>query len=203
MTNPDPIYLSAPASCHGLPASCPYHHPPDHGVQRHVHPVAQSCVTGDVMASPAIPIPTSDAASPIIQVSIDGACIRNGRPDAQGGWAVVFDDGREFSGFELGTTNIRMEMKAAIVALRATPIGAAVVVHTDLKLLLRTMRDGWKQKCNHDLWGDIQVLADARSVTWRLVRGHSGHLGNERANRLAQVAARGGRANRIGVTAPS
>ena len=189
MTSSSPICVSTPTSSQEPSTTHPCPRLPQVFVQGDLFdgfPTEAACQT--------TPRPSSGEEPATIQVSVDGACIRNGRPDAQGGWAVVFDDGREFSGFELGTTNIRMEMKAAIVALRATPIGAAVVVHTDLKLLLRTMRDGWKQKCNHDLWGDIQVLADARSVTWRLVRGHSGHLGNERANRLAQVAARGGRA---------
>lgn len=134
---------------------------------------------------------SADPVPPLhFEVHIDGACSRNGSADAQGGWAAVFSDGREFSGADGPTTNIRMEMTAAIKALDATPVGSVVTITTDLLLITNTMTGLWRAKDNQDLWRELRALDKDRHVSWKWVRGHSGHPGNERANELAQEMAR-------------
>ena len=65
-----------------------------------------------------------------------------------------------------------------------------MTVTTDLLLIANTMTGLWRAKQNLDLWRELRVLDEERTVTWRWVRGHSGHPGNERANELAQGMAR-------------
>jgi ribonuclease HI len=120
-----------------------------------------------------------------------------------GGWgAVVLDlesaERRELSGGEEHSTNNRMEMTAAIEALRALEPGAAVDLHTDstyLRLgvtrwLARWKREGWRVRGgdpvkNDDLWRALEKAALPHDVRWHWVKGHSGHQHNERAHQLA------------------
>lgn len=131
------------------------------------------------------------------EVFTDGACSANGAVDAPGGWAAVFTDGREFSGRERSTTNVRMEFTAAIRALAVTPEGSKVILHSDLLMLSKIMNGEWKGKANPDLLSELRALSGKREVTWRWVKGHSGHPSNERADTLAQAAAQGLRASGV------
>ena len=133
--------------------------------------------------------PTEPVTPDHFEAFIDGACSRNGAANAHGGWAVVFSHGREITGSDTPTTNVRMEMTAAIRALQVTPIGSCVTVTTDLLLIPNTMTGLWRAKENQDLWRELRALAKERQVTWKWVRSHSGHPGNERANELAQERA--------------
>jgi RNase H len=91
-----------------------------------------------------------------------------------------------------GTTNNRMELTAAIEALRAIEPGAEVVVYSDSTYLVNTMSRGWKRNANHELWSELDRQVSARHrVDFRWVAGHAGDPWNERADRLAQAAARG------------
>jgi ribonuclease HI len=140
-------------------------------------------------------------------VYTDGACIGNPGP---GGWgAVILEDGqgRELSGRFRQTTNNRMEMRAAIEALEAVEQPRTVEIYTDSGYLRggitswihNWLRNGWrtadkKPVKNADLWKRL-LLAQERhkaggGVTWHWVRGHAGHPLNERADRLANAAAR-------------
>lgn len=139
----------------------------------------------------------------MIEIWIDGAC--SGNPGT-GGWAciVVDRDGlpRELSGRVWKTTNVRMEMQAAIIGLLCTPEGAEVTVYSDLEMLVKGMNEwvyawevgGWRKSdgkgiANADLWQILVAVARTRKVQWVHVRGHNGNVLNERANRLAQDAA--------------
>ena len=133
-----------------------------------------------------------------VTVFTDGACSGNPGP---GGWAAVILDGdhrRELSGFDAATTNNRMEMSAAIRALEALPDTVAVDLHTDSQYLRNGMsawlarwkRNGWrtadrKPVKNEDLWRRLDELAREHAIEWHWVRGHSGHVENERADALA------------------
>jgi len=133
----------------------------------------------------------------MIEIYTDGACAGNPGP---GGWgALIIEDGaqREISGGEPDTTNNRMEMVAAIEALKATT--GAVRIYTDsqylknglLEWMPRWKRNGWKTSDgkpvkNRDLWDLLNQLTEGRRVEWRWVRGHNGHAGNERADALAR-----------------
>ncbi len=139
-------------------------------------------------------------------VYTDGACQNNQAPGGQpGGWACVFVDGPSYSGFDPKTTNNRMEMTAVIEALRHTPDGARVKIHSDSAYVINAFqqnwfagweRRGWKNAKgqpveNQDLWRILRQLAMARRVEWIKVRGHAGDTYNEAADRLAVDAIRG------------
>lgn len=143
-------------------------------------------------------------------VHCDGACEPNPGP---GGWGVLIDTHRlrriELCGGEANTTNNRMEMTAAIVALTVLPAHCATVIVSDSQLLTKGMtiwianwrrkgfRQGAGERVNVDLWRALDALTTGRpSVTWRWVKGHNGHDDNERADQLADIGLRGGQQNK-------
>ena len=86
------------------------------------------------------------------------------------------------------------EMTAAIEALKSLPREPkSVVLHSDSQLLIKTMTLGWKRKKNHDLWVQLDEFCSLHRITWEWVRGHHGHVENERCDRLAQCAAKAAR----------
>ena len=133
-----------------------------------------------------------------VEAFTDGACRGNPGP---GGWGVVLSYNghvRELCGGEADTTNNRMEITAAIRALEALKERCRVRVFTDstyvkngiTQWLPNWRRRGWrtagrKPVKNQDLWQDLASLTDRHEVSWHWVRGHAGHPGNERADRLA------------------
>jgi ribonuclease HI len=134
-----------------------------------------------------------------IEIWTDGACSGNPGP---GGWGVVMKvNGKdsELFGGEAATTNNRMELMAAIMALESLPAGAKPVLHTDsqyvkdglTKWIKGWKRNGWKTADrkpvkNQDLWMRLETAALEHQVDWRWVRGHDGNEGNERADALAR-----------------
>ena len=136
----------------------------------------------------------------MLEIWTDGACSGNPGP---GGWGALLKSGereRELFGGAAETTNNRMEMTAAIEALRAIKPAYAgtVVLHTDSTYLLKGItewlpgwkRRGWKTAAkkpvkNADLWQSLDALAAGRDIDWRWVKGHAGVEGNERADALA------------------
>ncbi|MCB1630888.1 MAG: ribonuclease HI [Pseudomonadales bacterium] len=133
-----------------------------------------------------------------VEVFTDGACRGNPGP---GGWGALLRYGeseRELYGGEVLTTNNRMELTAAIRALGALREPCDVDLYTDSQYLrdgvTRWManwkRRGWrtadrKPVKNVELWQALEREAARHQVRWHWVRGHSGHDGNERADRLA------------------
>jgi ribonuclease HI len=131
----------------------------------------------------------------------DGACHGNPGP---GGWAAIVQaDGteRELSGYEPATTNNRMELRAAVEALATLPEPTEVDLHTDSQYLrtgmaewlARWKRNGWrtadkKPVKNQDLWQALDALAHRHTIRWHWVRGHDGHVENERCDVLANEA---------------
>ncbi|MSQ07914.1 MAG: cyclic pyranopterin monophosphate synthase MoaC [Dehalococcoidia bacterium] len=131
----------------------------------------------------------------MIEIYTDGACL--GNPGGPGGWgAVVVEDSRqqEFSGYEPGTTNQRMEVLAAIKGLEQTPPGSQIKVISDSQYVVKTMSSGWQRNANRDLWARLDAVVADRRVRWEWVKGHSGHPFNELADRLATGAAKDGAA---------
>jgi ribonuclease HI len=135
-----------------------------------------------------------------LEVWTDGACSGNPGP---GGWAWATRDGRQASGGEAATTNQRMEIRAALEAVRA--LEGPLVVVSDSTYVVNCFRDGWwrgwlsrgwvnsakKPVANRDLWEPlILAVRDRGNVTFRWVKGHSGDQMNDLVDRLAVEAGR-------------
>ena len=143
-----------------------------------------------------------------IEIHTDGACSGNPGP---GGWAAVVlrPGGRvvERAGRVAGTTNNRMELTAAIAGLREVQGDPGPIkLYTDSTYVISGVTKwvaGWKRRgwttsqggpvLNRDLWETLDALAAARGrdLSWRYVRGHSGHSGNERCDALAVALSHG------------
>ena len=138
----------------------------------------------------------------VIEVFTDGACSGNPGP---GGWGVLLrwrGHEKELWGGEVETTNNRMELMAAIEALRALKRPSRVALHTDSTYVRDGItqwihgwkNNGWKTASkkpvkNADLWQDLDALNTRHNVTWHWVKGHAGHPENERADALARQGA--------------
>ena len=134
-----------------------------------------------------------------VVVHTDGACSGNPGP---GGWGVILDyDGRrkELSGGEAQTTNNRMELMAAIVALESLTRPCTVEMHVDSKYVKDGIgkwihgwkRNGWKTADkkpvkNAELWQRLDAALARHNISWHWVKGHAGHNDNERADELAR-----------------
>ena len=139
------------------------------------------------------------ATEKVVDIFTDGACSGNPGP---GGWgAVLRYDGHEkdIYGGERLTTNNRMELMAAIMALEGLKRPVKVRVHTDSQYLRNGItqwirawkRNGWrtadkKPVKNVDLWQRLEAALERHDVSWHWVRGHAGHPENERADALAR-----------------
>ena len=158
---------------------------------------ADKTAAGETAARPArsAPRPEMPAADGALEVWTDGACSGNPGP---GGWAWATQDGRQDSGGEARTTNQRMEIRAALEAVRALP-GPLVVV-SDSTYVVNCFRDGWwkgwlargwttsakKPVVSRDLWEPLITLVTERGdVSFRWVKGHSGDPMNDLVDALA------------------
>ena len=135
---------------------------------------------------------------PAVEIFTDGACRGNPGP---GGWAALIRSGdreKEISGGESLTTNNRMELAAAIEALNALKRACRVELHTDsnyvrdgiTKWIHSWQRNGWrtadkKPVKNAELWQQLLDAAARHQVNWHWVKGHSGHIENDRVDALA------------------
>ena len=134
-----------------------------------------------------------------VDIYTDGACSGNPGP---GGWGAILRAGgqeKEFFGGAAQTTNNRMEMTAVIEARRALKRPVAARVHTDSQYVQKGITEwihGWKRRGwktaggdpvkNEDLWRALDALAAQHRLEWHWVRGHNGHVENERADALAR-----------------
>jgi ribonuclease HI len=146
-----------------------------------------------------------------VEIFTDGACRGNPGP---GGWAALLrykGKERTISGAEPMTTNNRMELMAAIMALETLTRPCDVVVTTDSEYVKKGISEwvpGWKKRGwktaskqpvkNVDLWQRLDAAAQRHRIEWRWVRGHNGHPENELVDRLAVQAI-----DRLGARAPS
>ena len=136
-----------------------------------------------------------------VEIHTDGACRGNPGP---GGWGAVLryrGEVRELRGARAETTNNRMELEAAVEALKALKRSCLVDLYTDSSYLRngitqwlpRWRSKGWKTAAgkpvkNRDLWEALERQSSRHQVSWHWVKGHSGDPGNERADRLANLA---------------
>jgi len=133
-----------------------------------------------------------------IIIYTDGACKGNPGP---GGWGVFLkykENEKELYGGESSTTNNRMELMAAIMALETLKKQSTVTLHTDSKYVLQGITEwminwkkrGWKTAAkkpvkNEDLWRRLDSAIEPHDINWVWVKGHSGDAGNDKADMLA------------------
>ncbi len=147
------------------------------------------------------PSPSTDhgGAAEVTLVWTDGACRGNPGP---GGWAWATQDGRQNSGAEASSTNQRMEIRAALEAIRS--LDGPLLVISDSTYVVNCFRDSWwrgwisrgwttsakKPVANRDLWEPLVEEVRSRGVTFQWVKGHSGDAMNDRVDALAVAASR-------------
>ena len=133
-------------------------------------------------------------------IHTDGACSGNPGP---GGWGAILDYNgtrKELSGGETETTNNRMELAGAIMALESIKRPCKVEMHVDsayvkdgiTKWIHGWKRNGWKTADkkpvkNVELWQRLDKAIAAHDISWHWVKGHAGHAENERADELARA----------------
>jgi ribonuclease HI len=153
------------------------------------------------MASEEITVTPGPPDSAVVEVWTDGGCRPNPGP---GGWAAILrfrGTERELSGADPATTNNRMELTAAAMALETLKRPCRVVLHTDSEYVkngVTRWHQGWVRRnwrnsagdpvANMDLWRRLLDAAKAHRIEWRWVRGHSGDPMNDRVDRLATEA---------------
>ena len=135
----------------------------------------------------------------MIKVYTDGAC--KGNP-GDGGWGALIINGsenKELYGGDKNTTNNRMELMAVIMAIESIDMIQEVTIFTDStyvqkgisEWIINWKRNGWKSSNkqpvkNQDLWVRLDSL-NSEQITWQWVKGHSGHIENDRADYLANL----------------
>lgn len=134
-----------------------------------------------------------------VEIFTDGACSGNPGP---GGWGAILrykGNEKEIFGGEADSTNNRMEMMAAISALEALTRPSKVDLTTDSSYVkdgITKWIHGWKKRGwktadkkpvkNVDLWQRLEQALERHDVEWHWVKGHIGHVENERADELAR-----------------
>ena len=137
----------------------------------------------------------------IVHIFTDGAC--KGNP-GHGGWGAVLkygDNVKEINGFEMNTTNNIMELTAVIKALKSLTRSCVIFITTDsnyvkdgiTEWIHQWKKKGWKTANkkpvkNKEYWQQLEQEVSRHQITWKWVKGHSGHLENERADKLANEA---------------
>jgi len=137
-----------------------------------------------------------------VHIHTDGACLGNPGP---GGWGALLrykGRERELAGGEAATTNNRMELMGAIMALEALSEPCVITLHTDSQYVRQGItewmknwvRRGWKTAGgdpvkNRDLWERLHAATQRHTIEWKWVKGHSGDPDNERVDVLARNAA--------------
>jgi ribonuclease HI len=143
----------------------------------------------------------TESCNDIVEIYTDGACRGNPGP---GGWGALLrfkDKEKSLYGAEALTTNNRMELTAAIMALEALKRGCKVRLTTDSQYVMKGItewlvnwrRRGWKTADkkpvkNADLWQRLDTACQRHQIEWAWVRGHNGHAENELADELANRA---------------
>ncbi len=134
-----------------------------------------------------------------VDIFCDGACSGNPGPGGYGAILRYRESVKELSGGAKDTTNNRMEMTAAIEALRQLKRPCKISITTDSQYLVKGMTEwieGWQRKgwrnskkepvLNKDLWELLLTLTQPHVVQWKWVKGHAGHVENERCDQLAR-----------------
>ena len=139
-----------------------------------------------------------------VVIHTDGSCLKN---PGEGGYCALLQRGdaeTEITGGFRKTTNNRMELMAAIAGLRALNEPCQVTLVSDSRYVVNGISKGWARRwrdngwrrnphemaSNPDLWEELLTLNDKHDVKFRWVQAHTGHVENERCDRLAVQAAK-------------
>jgi ribonuclease HI len=139
-----------------------------------------------------------------ITIYTDGACLGNPGPGGYGAVLLYKGNRKELSGGYRRTTNNRMELMGAIVALEALKARSKVILYSDSKYVVDAVEKGWAQKwrrngwrkpdkqmaMNPDLWERLLAACAKHDVKFAWVKGHAGDAENERCDALANTAAK-------------
>mgnify|MGYP000556523916 CR=1 FL=1 len=138
----------------------------------------------------------------MIEIYTDGACKGNPGPGGWGALLIAGEHRKELHGGDSDTTNNRMELMAAIEALKALKRPSSLKLYTDSQYVkngIQSWIQNWKRNQwrtaakkpvkNADLWQILDTLNEQHEIEWCWVKGHSGHPGNERADELANIGA--------------
>jgi len=136
-----------------------------------------------------------------VEIFTDGGCRGNPGP---GGWGALLRYGKhekELYGYEPETTNNRMELMAAIKGLEVLDQPCDVILTTDSQYVrqgISQWMDNWKKRGwktaakkpvkNKDLWQRLDEATQRHTIDWKWVKGHSGHIENDRVDALANKA---------------
>lgn len=136
-----------------------------------------------------------------VEIITDGACRGNPGP---GGWGAVLRYGqheKDLYGYQADTTNNQMELMAAIQGLEALTRPSTIILTTDSNYLRQGItqwihawkKNNWrtaakKEVKNKELWIRLDAASKPHNIEWKWVKGHSGHVDNERADDLANRA---------------
>jgi ribonuclease HI len=136
-----------------------------------------------------------------VEIFTDGGCKGNPGPGGYGCIIKQNGDVQELKGGSPETTNNIMEMTAAIVALQQLPDPCNIKLTTDSQYVVKGVtewmkgwiRNGWKTASrqpvkNKELWQELHKLNEHHTITWIWVKGHNGHVENERCDQLANEA---------------
>lgn len=138
-----------------------------------------------------------------VEIYTDGACSGNPGP---GGWGAILrykEIEKELSGGEIETTNNRMELTAVIKSLEALKTECNITLYTDSKYVMDGINEwlpNWKKNNwktsnkkndvkNVDLWTKLDELIKQHVIRFVWVKGHAGHIENERVDQLARAEA--------------
>ena len=139
------------------------------------------------------------ASKPFVEIYTDGACSGNPGP---GGWAAILkanQNEKEVTGSEAATTNNRMELTAAIEALKCLKKPCQVKLYSDSAYLVSAFNQGWLKNwqrngwrnaandpvSNPDLWQALLLASAPHEIEWIKVKGHSDNIYNNRCDKLA------------------
>ena len=133
-----------------------------------------------------------------IEIYTDGACRRNPGPGGWGALLIYQGTKKTLYGGASDTTNNRMEMQAVIEALKVLKSKCEIKLYTDSKYVMDGINKwlpGWKKRDwktagkkavkNQDLWEVLDLAIKMHEIEWHWVKGHTGNLGNEEADSLA------------------
>lgn len=136
-----------------------------------------------------------------IQIYTDGACSGNPGPGGWGAYLIYGEHTKHISGYEIDTTNNRMELTAAIEGLKALKNRSVVELYTDsvyvqkgiTEWIEKWIKNNWHKKHNEivknaDLWQTLYSIAQMHDIKWHWVKGHANNVGNQIADQLAVEA---------------